>query len=145
VARLTELGADVVVDYREAGWDDRVRAATGGVTLVYDGVGGAVGRCGLELLRPGGRLVLFGFSSGAPTQVDTGDLVRLGVAAGWSLGPRMAALPGGLPGLARRALDRVASGNWRPLVTAYPLAEAARAHADLEERRALGKVVLRVR
>jgi NADPH2:quinone reductase len=141
-ARLAELGADLVVDYGEAGWDDRVRDAVGGVTLVYDGVGGAVGRCALELLRPGGRLVLFGWSSGGVTALDSGDLVRLGITAGWSLGPRMAALPGGIPGLAGRALDRVASGAWRPLVTVYPLVEAARAHADLEARRALGKVVL---
>jgi NADPH2:quinone reductase len=140
-ARLAGLGADLVVDYGEAGWDVRVRDAVGGVTLVYDGVGGAVGRCALELLRPGGRLVLFGWSSGTVTALDSADLVRLGITAGWSLGPRMAALPG-VPGLAARALDRVASGAWRPLVTTYPLAEAARAHADLEQRRALGKVVL---
>ncbi len=141
-ARLAGLGADLVVDYGEAGWDARVRDAVGGVTLVYDGVGGAVGRCGLELLRPGGRLVLFGYSAGTPTRFDTDDVVRLGITAGWTLGPRMAALPGGVPGLARRALDRVASGAWWPLVTPYPLGEAARAHADLEQRRALGKVVL---
>jgi NADPH2:quinone reductase len=143
VTRLAELGADLTVDYLDAGWDDRVRAATGGVTLVYDGVGGAVGRCALELLRPGGRLVVFGYSAGQPTRFDTGDVVRLGITAGWSLGPRMTALPGGLAGLAGRALDRVATGTWRPLATEYPLAEAARAHADLEQRRALGKVVLR--
>ncbi|MGY1771589.1 zinc-binding dehydrogenase [Blastococcus sp. SYSU D00813] len=143
VAQLAELGADLVVDYALAGWDERVRAATGGVTLVYDGVGGAVGRCAMELLRPGGRLVLFGYSAGSPTRFDTGDVVRLGITAGWSLGPRMAALPGGIAGLARRALERVAAGAWRPLVTEYPLAAAARAHADLEQRRAVGKVVLR--
>lgn len=138
-ARLAELGADLVVDYGQEGWERRV---PDGVTLVYDGVGGTVGRTALELLRPGGRLVMFGFSSGAPTRLDTGDLVRGSISAGWSLGPRMHALPGGIPGLAERALDRVASGAWRPLVTTYPLAEAARAHADLEARRALGKVVL---
>ncbi|WP_409330221.1 zinc-binding dehydrogenase [Trujillonella humicola] len=143
VARLAELGADLVVDYTAAGWDERVRAATGGVTLVYDGVGGAVGRCALELLRPGGRLVLFGYSAGSPTRFDTGDVVRLGITAGWSLGPRMVALPGGIPGLAGRALERVAAGAWRPLVSEYPLADAARAHADLEQRRTAGKVVLR--
>jgi NADPH2:quinone reductase len=54
----------------------------------------------------------------------------------------MTALPGGIPGLAARALGRVASGEWSPLVTTYPLADATRAHADLEGRRALGKVVL---
>jgi NADPH2:quinone reductase len=138
VARLAELGADRVVDYGEDGWEEQVD----GVTLVYDGVGGAVGRAALETLRPGGRLVMFGFSSGTPTSLDTGDLMRRSISAGWSLGPRMMALPGGIPGLAARALDRVAAGEWRPLVTAYPLADAARAHADLEGRRALGKVVL---
>jgi NADPH2:quinone reductase len=142
-AKLAELGAHLVVDYGEDGWREQVRAAyDDGVTLVYDGVGGSVGRISLELLRPGGRLVMFGYSSGTPTQLTTADLVGRGITAGWSLGPRMTALPGGIPGLAFRALERVANGRWRPLVTTYPLAEAARAHADLEGRRALGKVVL---
>ncbi|GAA4748974.1 zinc-binding dehydrogenase [Nocardioides endophyticus] len=137
-ARLADLAPDQVVDYNVEGWEDQVD----GVTLVYDGVGGAVGRTALELLRPGGRLVMFGFSAGEPTRLDTGDLIGRSITAGWSLGPRMMALPGGIPGLAARALDRVASGEWRPLITTYPLADAARAHADLEGRRALGKVVL---
>lgn len=141
-ARLADLAPDQVVDY---GRDDWPEAVEGGVSLVYDGVGGAVGRQALELLRPGGRLVMFGFSAGSPTAFDSGDLVRLGVSAGWSLGARMAALPGGIPGLAGRALGRVAAGEWQPLVTRYPLADAARAHADLEGRRALGKVVLEPR
>lgn len=142
VDALAALGAHLVVDYGAEDWDQQVRASYDGVTLVYDGVGGAVGRTSLELLRPGGRLVMFGYSSGAPTQLATADLVGRGITAGWSLGPRMAALPGGIPGLAFRALERVAEGRWRPLVTRYPLGDAARAHADLEGRRALGKVVL---
>ncbi len=139
---LAGLGAHLVVDYDEPGWEEKVRAETGGVTLVYDGVGGEVGRQSLELLRPGGRLVMFGFSAGTPTQLTTDDLIGRGISAGWSLGARMVALPGGIPGLAGRALGKVASGEWRPLVSTFPLAEAARAHAYLEERRALGKVVL---
>lgn len=141
-SRLAELEPDRVVDYGRDGWE---REVADGVTLVYDGVGGAVGRAALELLRPGGRLVMFGFSAGEPTRLDTDDLIGRSITAGWSLGPRMVALPGGIPGLAARALDRVAAGEWRPLVTTYPLAEAARAHADLERRRALGKVVLEPR
>ena len=139
---LAGLGAHLAVDYGEPGWDEKVRAETEGVTLVYDGVGGEVGRQSLELLRPGGRLVMFGFSAGTPTQLTTDDLVGRGISAGWSLGARMMALPGGIPGLAGRALQKVASGEWRPLVSTYPLSEAGRAHADLEGRRALGKVVL---
>ena len=141
-AALGELGATLVVDYAQPDWADDVREATGGVSLVYDGVGGEVGRAGLELLQPGGRLVMFGYSSGTPTRLDTDDLVSRGITAGWSLGPRMFALPGGIKGLAERAVAKVAAGEWRPLVTAYPLADAARAHTDLEGRRALGKVVL---
>ena len=137
-ARLAELGVDQVVDYRQDGWERAVE----GVTLVYDGVGGDIGRTAFELLRPGGRLVMFGFSAGTPTRFDSTDLVARGVSAGWSLGARMVALPGGIRGLAGRALDRVAAGAWSPLVSTYPLADAARAHADLEGRRALGKVVL---
>lgn len=140
--RLAGLGPDLVVDYREPGWPERVRAAYDGVTVVYDGVGGEVGRAALELIRPGGRLVMFGYSAGTPTRFDTDDVVSRSLTVGWSLGPRMTALPGGIPGLAGRALARVADGGWRPLVTTYPLAEAARAHAELEGRRALGKVVL---
>ncbi|UMG94770.1 zinc-binding dehydrogenase [Nocardioides sp. TF02-7] len=141
-ARLAELGAQLVVDYGERDWAATVRERYDGVTLVHDGVGGVVGRAALELLAPGGRLAMFGYSSGGPTRLDTDDLVDRGITAGWLLGPRMAALPGGIPGLARRSLDRLAAGRWRPLVSTYPLAEAARAHADLEGRRALGKVVL---
>jgi NADPH:quinone reductase len=139
---LAPLGADLVVDYRDPGWAARVRDEVGTVSLVWDGVGGEVGQEALSLLGPGGRLVMFGWSGGTPTQVTTDDLVRLGISASWSLGARIAALPGGVPGLAAGALARVASGEWRPLVSTYPLAEAARAHADLEGRAALGKVVL---
>jgi NADPH2:quinone reductase len=139
---LADLGADLVVDYGDPGWTTRVEAELGGVSLVYDGVGGDVGRAALELLRPGGRLVMFGYSAGTPTRLTTEDLVARGISAGWSLGPRMTALPGGIPGLAGRALEKVAAGEWRPLVSTYPLAHAARAHAELEGRQALGKVVL---
>jgi NADPH2:quinone reductase len=142
VAALAPLGADLVVDYSRPGWVDTIREHTDGVTLVYDGVGGEVGREALELLRPGGRQVMFGYSAGAPTEFTSTDVVERGLTVGWSLGPRMLALPGGIPGLAGRALERVAAGDWRPLVTTYPLADAGRAHEDLEQRRALGKVVL---
>jgi NADPH:quinone reductase len=141
-AALADLGPTLVVDYARPDWAEAVRDRLGGVSVVYDGVGGDTGRTAFELLQPGGRLVMFGFSAGTPTRFDSTDLVSRSLSAGWNLGPRMMGLPGGIKGLAERAVARVASGEWRPLVTTYPLAEAARAHADLEGRRALGKVVL---
>ena len=89
-----------------------VRERTDGVTLVYDGVGGDVGRQALELLRPGGRLVMFGYSAGHadPLRHRRPGRAAASPPAGAS-GPRMMALPGGIPGLAARALERVAAGR----------------------------------
>lgn len=141
VAKLHDLGPDLAVDYLEPGWDRTVRDRVGDVSVVLDGVGGDVGRTACGLLRPGGRFVTFGWSSGKPADVT--ELAKTGgVSVVEVLGPPLAALPGGIPGLAARALDELASGPWRPLVTTYPLEEAARAHADLEQRRSVGKVVL---
>jgi NADPH2:quinone reductase len=141
VQLVKDLGADLVLDYHKGGWEEGLDRP---LTLIYDGVGGAVGRSALERLARGGRLVMFGMSSGTPTAFDQDDVVQLGVSVSWCLGPRMAALPGGIPGLASRAMHQLASGTWQPLVSSYPLAEAARAHADLEQRRAVGKVMLTV-
>jgi NADPH2:quinone reductase len=141
VAAVRALGADVAVDYREPGWAERVSEALGSrrVTVVLDGVGGELGRAALELLVPGGRILLFGFSSGEPTQVTTGDLMRLGITASWALG-------GGITGDARargRALAEAAAGRLVPLVGRhFPLADAARAHRAIEARETVGKVVL---
>ncbi|RKN40992.1 zinc-binding dehydrogenase [Micromonospora endolithica] len=140
--RVRELDADLVVDYGTPEWPERVRDQVGGLSLVWDGVGGAVGRAALELVRPGGRFMMFGRSSGEATPLDEDELAGRGITAGWLLGQRMGALPGGIPGLAARSLELAGRGWWRPLVTTYPLADAATAHADLEGRRALGKVVL---
>jgi NADPH2:quinone reductase len=142
VERLAELHPDAVVDYTRPRWTDRFPSAP---TVVLDGVGGEIGRAAFEAVAPGGRIIMFGYASGSATPLATDDLIRHAVSVSWALGPRMASYPGGLPGLARRALELGAQGDWRPLLTAYPLAEAARAHRELEERRTVGKVVLLAR
>ena len=51
--------------------------------------------------------------------------------------------PGGLRGLEAAALARAAEGGWTPLLNApFTLAQAAEAHAALERRGTVGKVVL---
>lgn len=139
LALLEQLAPDQLVDYASPAWPDTVIERP---TVVLDGVGGSIGRQAMQLLRPGGRLLMFGYSAGEPTRVATEDLVAGSLTASWSLGPRMLARPGGIHGLAREAVARAGAGEWWPLVTEYPLAEAAQAHRDLEERRTVGKVVL---
>src|SRR5918999_1701990 len=94
-AVLEPLGAALVVDYSRPGWAERVREQTDGLTVAYDGVGGDVGRQALELLRPGGRLVMFGWASGSQTRFDNKDVISRAITVGWSLGPRLFDLPGG--------------------------------------------------
>lgn len=137
-------GAAVAVDYREPGWEDRVRSSLGGreVGVVLDGVGGVAGRSALELVAPGGRVVMFGTSSGEPTSVSTSDLFERGLSVTVAVGPHVARRAGGVRALEARALAEAAAGRFTPVVQRFPLAEAAAAHAALEDRRTAGKVVL---
>jgi NADPH:quinone reductase len=138
------LGADVVVDYREPEWPKVVQEALEGrhVTLALDGVGGDIGRGALELLGPGGRIVMFGWSSGEPLQITTSDLYAGGITASAAVGPRIMQRPGGMRDLETRALAEAAAGRIVPPLTRFPLADAARAHAALEARQTIGKTVL---
>src|SRR5690606_34656570 len=140
VERVRANGATAAVDYREPGWPERVAAALGdrSPTLLLDGVGGDAGRGALELLAPGGRVVMFGWSSGEMLPLTAGDLYAHGLAAGAAAGPRLLQRPGGLRPLEARALEEAAAGRLVPAVQTFPLADAAAAHAALEGRATVG-------
>ena len=144
VAVVRSLGADVAVDYARVGWDAEVSSALGDsrVSVALDGVGGEIGRRSFELIAPGGRMVLYGFSSGAVMPLDATDLFARGVAVTAAIGPRMFARPGGIQALATEAVARLANDEWRPVVDHFALGEAAEAHRALVGRRTTGKVVL---
>jgi NADPH2:quinone reductase len=123
------VSADVLVDYTRPGWADDLEA----VTLVLDGVGGAAGRAAFERLARGGRHVIYGWSAGEMTPITTGDIVARSLTVSSAL-----VRPGDLRALEERAL----SSGLTPLLTTFPLAEAGAAHAALEARETVGKVVL---
>jgi NADPH2:quinone reductase len=120
-----ELGAEVVVDYLEPGWADRVRAAVGGVDVAFDGVGGAIGRTAFELLDPGGRMLSFGLASGEWAPISDQAAADRGVAL---LRPQ--ATPTQLRAFTEGALAEAAAGRLRPVIgQRFPLGRAADAHA----------------
>lgn len=137
-ARVLAAGADRAVDYTKPGWEKEV----GEVNVVFDGVGGEAGRLAFERLGPGGVHVLHGWSAGEITSFTSEELRDRAVSAVYALGPRMARTPGGLRALQEEALAEAAAGRLLPVVTTFPLAEAAAAHAALRGRRTVGKVVL---
>jgi NADPH2:quinone reductase len=138
------LGADVVVDYKVDGWPDRVRHELGGreLTVLLESVGGKPGRAGFDLLGVGGRVVMFGYSSGEPLELTSGDLWARSLTVSVAIGPRISKEPGGLRRLESASLAALAKGQLVPLTQVYPLAEAAEAHRALESRGTVGKVVL---
>ncbi|MGC4941582.1 zinc-binding dehydrogenase [Kribbella sp. DT2] len=136
VRQVRELGAQIVVDYRQADWVDQVVEKP---TVVLDGVGGEVGQRAFELLAVGGRILMFGWSGGGPVQITTADLMERGLSATWAIGPK---LMHRLRELESEALRHTVEGEWAPLVTSFPLSKAADAHRALENRETVGKVVL---
>jgi NADPH2:quinone reductase len=142
-----EAGADEVVRVAED-WREQVQQlCDGGVDVVIDPVGGDRFLDSLRALRENGRLVVVGFTGGSIPEVRVNRLLLRNtevVGAGWG------AYVMGKPQLTREigaALDAmIAEGFVRPVVGAhFPLEQAADALKMLDERRALGKIVLDVR
>ena len=143
-AAARAAGADEVLRYEDA--PGRVRELTGGegVAVVYDGVGGATFDASLASLRPRGVLVVYGTSSGPTPPLE---IPRLN--SGGSLyvtRPTVVhytATRGELRARTDELFGWIASGQLRVSIGGrYPLADAARAHQDLESRRTTGKLLL---
>jgi Zinc-binding dehydrogenase len=94
----------------------------------------------MGLLGRGGRLVMFGWSAGEPTQISTKDLIGRSLTATWALGQNRAWER--QRELEAKALEEFASGRLVPLTQHFALADAAAAHAALETRATVGKTVL---
>ncbi|MCP2280860.1 quinone oxidoreductase family protein [Nocardia amikacinitolerans] len=140
-----EAGAAEVLRYGDD-LADQVRKLTDGVGVaaVYDGVGKSTFDASLASLRVRGTLALFGAASGP---VPPFDPQRLN--AGGSLfltRPSLVHYTRDRAELLWRAGDilaALAKGTLRIRVGAtYPLAEAERAHRDLEGRKTTGSIVL---
>ena len=140
-AAAGSLGADVAVNYGQDPWTDQVAAVVNGgrVDVVFDGVGGSIGRDALELLGPGGRLCTFGMASGSFTAVSEQELTDRGVVQ--LRGTRVS--PSEMNSLTARALAGAAAGSLRPVIgQQVPLARAAQAHRAIEDRATIGKTLL---
>ena len=135
-------GADEVIGYD--GFAERtLELSGGGVAAVYDGVGKTTFVDGLRTLRPYGRMILYGGSSGEPDPMEWRVLSNGSV---YVQRPTLRTYTRTPELLRRRAADvfaLVASGQLEVRIGGrYPLADARRAHEDLEARRTVGKLLL---
>jgi NADPH2:quinone reductase len=140
-AVAAELGADRVVDSSDPSWSARVRDAVDVIDVVFDGVGGELGRAALALLADGGRFVPFGMASGAFTPVTDDELARRRLTV-VRMEPRDL---DEMNALTRRALAAAVAGHLHPVVgQTFPLERAADAHVAIETRATIGKTLLQV-
>ncbi len=141
VARARELGASEVIDYEREDVAERVQELTHGkgVDLVVENVGKATFATSLRVLRPGGRLVTAGATTGREFPVNVGDVYwrqlsilgsTMGGHAEFAAASRLV-----FSGKVRAVLDRVAS---------LSQANVRAGHAALERGDQFGKIVFRV-
>ncbi len=133
------IGADLVIDHSQEDIAQRVRELTQkrGVDIVFEHVGEATWEASLKSLRPGGRLVTCGSTTGHQAMTDLRYLYSRQLSI---FGDYM-----GSKGELHEAWRWVEDGRILPVIDrTFPLAEAQAAHQHLEERRAVGKVVLAI-
>lgn len=132
-ALVAKAGAHETVDPTDPDW----LAAVGQVDVVFDGVGGELGTAAFATLADGGRFFAYGAPTGGFATTSEAEAQQRGITVY------------GLPLLARARDEmttlaaRVLAGRPSPAIGAtYPLAEASAAHAAVESRTVLGKILL---
>jgi NADPH:quinone reductase len=146
IAEARAHGCDHVINYSTENTVARVKEITGGkgVPVVYDGVGQATLMTSLDCLRPRGLLVSFGNASGPVKALDLGWLSARGSL--YVTRPTLMAYTATDDELRETADDlvsMVSSGKVKiPVNQRYALADAVKAHEDLESRKTTGTTVL---
>jgi NADPH:quinone reductase len=143
--RAAAAGSEVTVVHAERDFSEVAREVTGGrgVRAVFDGIGKDTFERSLDSLAPRGHMVLFGQASGVVPPMDP---LRLARGSLFLTRPGIADYTATREEMLWRAeevLGAVASGTLDVHVhDRYPLADARRAHEDLESRKTTGKLLL---
>ena len=142
-----ETGADHVIDYRQDDLRQRVQEIAGGVDVVYDPVGGEASRQALRCLNYEGRLIALGFASGEIPQIAQNYLLVKNIAV---VGYSWSSYRMQRPEIVRRSLEELcrwfSEGRIRPRpAQVFPLARIADALRAIQDRKAMGKIVLAIR
>lgn len=143
------LGADLAIDYSAEDYVEAVKAFTGGagVDVVLDMVGGDYVPRNLACLADDGRHVTIAFQRGAKAEIDMSQLMRRRLTmTGSTLRARSADFKAALADEIHKTLwPRLSSGAWKPAMDqAFPLADAAAAHARMQAGAHVGKIVLTI-
>ncbi|HEX6075516.1 MAG TPA: NAD(P)H-quinone oxidoreductase [Micromonosporaceae bacterium] len=146
---LRQLGADVLVDYTAEDFVTEVKRATDGhgADVVLDIIGSAYLARNLDVLAPGGQIVVIGLQGGRKADLDLAALMaKRATVTGTTLRSRP---PEQKTAIVRAVRDDVwpliERGEIRPVVDrTLPVTEAAEAHRIVESSDHIGKIVLTI-
>jgi NADPH2:quinone reductase len=138
-------GAFAVIDSSSEDVKARAKEISGdGVDAVYDPIGGRVGQECLRALREDGQFIVIGFASGdIPNLPANQVLLRNRRVTGVDWGAWVGRNPEANQELVRQLVVLIESGEVNPVEpVSYPFDQAARALADQQQRKVVGKAVL---
>lgn len=147
--RCADLGADILIDYKQQDFVEEVRRATDGrgADVVLDMLGASYLQRNVDVLATSGRLVIIGLQGGAAGELDLATLLgkRAAVLA-TTLRARPAAEKAAIVAAVQEHVwPLVESGTVRPVVHArIDLDEVAEAHRLLDSGEVVGKVLLTI-
>jgi putative PIG3 family NAD(P)H quinone oxidoreductase len=145
-----ELGADILVNYRDEDFVRIVKDGTGGhgADVILDIMGASYLDRNLDALAPDGRLVIIGMMGGAKAELNLGKLMtKRGSVISTTLRARPAAQKAEIVAAVREQVwPLVERGVVRPIIhETLPLAEAAEAHRIMASSGHIGKILLTAR
>ena len=144
VAKARELGADVAIDASAGDWAAAVKAS-GAVDVILDMMGAGYFAANVDVLAPGGRLVVIAFLTGAAAELNLATLMMKRLTL---TGSTLRGRDAGEKARLARAIEAnvwpwLESGAVRiPVDRVLPLERAGEAHLCLEQGAQFGKIVL---
>jgi putative PIG3 family NAD(P)H quinone oxidoreductase len=149
LARCAELGATILINYKEQDFEAELAAATGGhgADVILDNMGAKYLARNVTALATGGRLVVIGLQGGTKAELNLGMLLtkRASVHATSLRGRPTAEKATIVASVLEHVWPLVADGSVRPIIhTTLPLDRVADAHRLIEESTHIGKVLLTV-
>ncbi len=145
--RCAELGADILINYREQDFVEEIKKATdgAGADVILDNMGAKYLDRNVQTLAVNGRLAIIGMQGGIKGELNIGALLgKRGAISATSLRARPLAEKAAIVAAVREHVwPLLDAGHVRPVVDReLPMNEAAQAHRVVEESGHVGKVLL---
>lgn len=146
LALARDMGADVLVNYTEQGWEEKVLEATGGkgVDVALEMAGGEVFNKTLKCLATFGRIVIYGVASGEQSRLYPSSLMAKNQSVIGFFLPQIMRKPELIQSSMAEMLGYLANGQLKLTIGGnFPLEQAADVHRLLQSRQTKGKLILK--